>query len=139
MSDTVELTIRPNDKYDEVIRGELPGDEIPETEAEYLEQSNHAETAESYQRLMDNAPTAEDIAEDPDELDPLSWDMLSVSSDPDLVAKIATYFEGMDPDESTGRLRAKLRLLDCEVYAKAQTAARAELRESAVTRWGDGQ
>jgi hypothetical protein len=61
----------------------------------------------------------------------LSWDVFSVAADPDLVAKIATYFDGMTPDEPTDLLRAKLRLLDCSVYANAQLAATAELREVA--------
>jgi len=64
-----------------------------------------------------------------DEREELSWDLFSPANDPDLLANIATYFEGMEPSEPTDRLRAKCRLLDCDVYATAQTASRAELRE----------
>ena len=124
------VTIGPNDKYREVICGELPGDEpIPETEAEYQRRSDHAEAAEGFQTLVDESPTADDLDMDREEMETLSWDILSVASDPDLAAKIATYFDGVDSDEPTELIRAKLRLLDVDIYVDAQVAAREELRE----------
>lgn len=126
--DRVTVTVEPSDKYDEVIHGELPTDEVPETEEEYHEVAEHAEATDAFQELVDSAPTTEDLDVDPDELETLSWEMLSVSSDADLVAKMATYFDGMDPDEPTEKLRGKLRMLDVGVYANAQMAARQELR-----------
>jgi len=61
------------------------------------------------------------------DVEAVSWDDIEPSSDPDLLAKIATYFEGMDPVEPTERLRAKCRLLDVQVYLRAQMAARETL------------
>jgi hypothetical protein len=123
------VTIEPNDKYREVIWGELPDDEpSPETEEEYRERE-HADTADAFQELIDSAPSPEEIDMDHEEMETLSWDMLSVASDPDLAAKIATYFAGVDSDEPTELIRAKLRLLDVDIYVQAQVAAREELRE----------
>lgn len=123
------VTIGPNDKYREVICGELPDDKpVPETEAEYQRRADHAEAAEDFQTLMDESPSADEVDMDREEMETLSWDMLSVASDPDLAAKIATYFDGVDPDEPTDSIRAKLRLLDVDVYVDAQIAAREELR-----------
>jgi len=65
---------------------------------------------------------------DREEMETLSWDILSVASDPDLAAKVATYFDGVDSDEPTDLIRAKLRLLDVDIYVDAQVAAREELR-----------
>ena len=97
-------------------------EETPEEDTETIE------AAESYACTIEDTPDPTNADVEPEEQH-LSWDLFSVSSDPDLVAKMATYFDGMEPDEPTGRLRAKLRLLDCEVYANAQIAAQAELRE----------
>lgn len=58
----------------------------------------------------------------------LTWADFSPSSDPDLLSKLATYFDGITADEPADRIRAKLRLLDCDVYVRAQIAARGELR-----------
>lgn len=77
---------------------------------------------------MDNAPDPEDYGKDPNEIKTLSWDMVTPADDPDLLAKIATYFDGMDPSEPTDALRAKCRLLDVDVYVNAQIAAKEELR-----------
>lgn len=127
----ITIEIEPNEKYRHVVESyhstEPIGDSVPETEAEYREQHPAPDAAEAYHEKLDNAHVPDDV-EDMD-LDPVSWDDIGVSSDPDLVAKMATYFDGMDSDEPTDRLRAKLRLLDCEVYVNAQIAARAELRE----------
>lgn len=127
--DTVDVTLEPNDKYDEVIRGEPATDDAVESIAKYREQTMHLEATEAYLETINNTPDPEDFGHEPDDLDPVSWDDISPSQDPDLVAKIATYFDGMTSDESTGRLRAKCRLLDVKVYINAQIAARAELRE----------
>lgn len=122
------VLIGPNDKYREVIWGELPDDEpVPETEAEFQERE-HDEATENFQTLVDESPTADDLDMDREEMETLSWDMLSVASDPDFAAKIATYFDGVDPDEPTDLIRAKLRLLDVDIYVDAQVAAREELR-----------
>lgn len=127
---TVTLTIEPNDKYHEVIRGEPEFDETPETDAECREQADHHDAAEAYQQTINNTLDAADYVDDPDDLPTLSWDDISPSSDPDLLAKIATYFDGMEPDEPTDALRAKCRLLNVEVYADAQIAATAELKDA---------
>ncbi|ACM56350.1 hypothetical protein [Halorubrum lacusprofundi] len=122
------VMIGPNDKYREVICAELPDDEpAPETEAEYQDRE-HSEAAENYQELIAEAPTPDDIDMDLEEMETLSWDILSVASDPDLAAKVATYFDGVDADEPTELIRAKLRLLDVDIYVDAQVAAREELR-----------
>ena len=129
MPHTTTVTIGPNDKYREVICGELPDDEpVPETEEEYQERADHAAAAERFQTVMDESPTADEFGMDRDEMETLSWDMISPASGPDLAAKIATYFDGVDSDEPTDLIRAKLRLLDVDIYVDAQIAAREELR-----------
>jgi len=132
MHDTVTLTIEPNDKYRRVVGGYTHSPNDPEPTApdtDYTEwPGEHQAAADEYTRTIDQSPTPEDIGEDPAEIETLSWDLISVASDPDLVTKMATYFDELAPDESTGRLRAKLRLLPVGVYANTQVAARAELR-----------
>jgi len=133
MYDTVELTIEPNEKYRRVIGGYSHGAADPEPTApdtRYTEwPDEHQAAADEYTKTIDQSPTPEDIGEDPAEIETLSWDLISVASGPDLVTKMATYFDGLQPDEPTGRLRAKLRLLPVGVYANTQVAARAELRD----------
>lgn len=132
MSLSTTVTIEPNDKYREVVLGKLPNaDDVPETEAEYNEVADHADTADAFVTLTDEAAdVADEYVEDPDELPTVSWEDLSVSSDSDLVAKMATYFDGVTPDEPLALIRSKLRLLDVDVYINAQLAARAELRQT---------
>jgi len=130
MPTTVNLTIGPNDKYRAVIEGRYPDGEGPaETESEHQDRHPAPGVAEQYVEIIENAPEPAEEGKDPDDLPTLTWDLFNVSSDPDLVAKMATYFTDMSPDEATERLRSKLRLLDCDVYAEAQIAARAELRD----------
>lgn len=122
------VTIEPSEKYRHVVgpraHDEPAMDDVPETEEEYREQHPAPDAAEAYEETIANAPSPPDDHE----YEPLTWGVLSVSSDPDLVAKMATYFKGMQPDEPVELLRAKLRLLDVNVYANAQIAARSELR-----------
>lgn len=125
----IDITIESNDKYRAVIDGDVGGD-VPETEAEYTEKAEYAEAAEAYIEVVSDTDSHVDEAGiDGERLPTLAWDMLSVSKDPDLVAKMATYFGGMTPDEPTDVLRSKLRLLPVETYATVQVAARAELRD----------
>ena len=122
------ITIERNKKYREVVEGKWPYDEpLPDTQAGFEEQSDHHEAAEAFVELMESAP---EPSEPDDEMEPLSWDMVSVPKDPDLVAKMATYFDGADPTEPTDQLRAKFRLLDVDRMVNAQLAAREELREA---------
>jgi len=123
------VTIEPSEKYRHVVgprvHDEPAMDDVPETEEEYREQHPAPDAAEAYEETIANALSPPDDFE----YEPLRWDMISVSSDPDLVSKMATYFDGMSPEESVELLRAKLRLLDVEVYANAQIAAEGELRD----------
>jgi hypothetical protein len=122
----VDLTIEPNAKYRRVIGG-YRGDHEPATDHEEWSDEER-EAANEYTTAMDSAPEPDELDIDEDDIEPLSWEMLSVSSDPDLVTRMATYFDGMDAHERTERLRAKLRLLDVEDYVNVQVAARNELR-----------
>ncbi|SEO70525.1 hypothetical protein SAMN05216388_101754 [Halorientalis persicus] len=136
MPRTVDITIEPNDKYDAVIRGKLPDEDAHQealTEEEYREAHPAPDAADDYVAFVDEAAEVqpEDYGKDPEEIPTVSWDDISPSSDADLVAKMATYFTGMSPDEPTDLLRAKLRLLDVDTYIDAQLAATAELREVA--------
>ncbi|MFW5918243.1 MAG: hypothetical protein ACOCR0_02055 [Haloferacaceae archaeon] len=130
MSIETTVTIAPNGKYDEVIRGELvTDDDTPTTEEVYKKAAEYSEAANQYLELKHEASeAAEEYVDDPEGLPTVSWHDLSVSSDADLVAKMATYFDGVSPDEPTDLIRAKLRLLDVDVYIDAQAAATAELR-----------
>ncbi len=134
MSITTTVTLAPNDKYRRVVAlyGHDEGpDAAEDSPADSYEEwpDEHRDAADGYVEVVDNAPEPEDVGIDPNDVDPLTWDDISPSSDPDLLAKIATYFEGMTPDEPRDVLRAKCRLLDVDLYAQAQTAARQELRE----------
>lgn len=126
----IDVTIEPNEKYRyavDMYQAE-PGDETLDDLPDHDEVDEETrQAADGYIETVENAPTPDNYDVEPEET-PLSWDDFSPASDPDLVAKIATYFDGMDPDEPTDRLRAKCRLLDPEVYVNAQIAARAELR-----------
>ena len=132
MHSTVDITIEPNNKYRRVVGGYTHGPGDPEPTAPDTDYSEwpdeHQAAADGYTRTIDQPSTPEDIGNDPDEMETLSWDLITVADDSDLVAKMATYFDGLAPDEPTGRLRAKLRLLPVGVYANTQVAARAELR-----------
>jgi hypothetical protein len=124
----ITIELEPNEKYYRVVDPVRTPDNDATDYEDWDEETQAA--ADAYVEKMSTAPTAEDFDDDPDEYDPLTWDDISPSSDPDLLAKIATYFDGMGADEPTDRLRAKCRLLDVEVYVDAQIAARAELRET---------
>lgn len=127
MPHATTVTIAPNDKYREVIWGEVTDDEPgSETESESQERE-YAEAAEAFQALVE-APTTDEFDMSREDMKSLSWDLLTVSCDSDLVATMATYFDGVDPDEPTDLIRAKLRLLDVDIYTDAQIAAREELR-----------
>lgn len=118
-------TIEPNEKYRAVINGETDFDY--EDEADYREQHPAPEAADAYIEAIDTGYVPDDTEDARDE--PLSWSHFSVSSDADLVAKMATYFDGVEPDEPTDLIRAKLRLIhEPEVYVNAQIAAQAEIR-----------
>ena len=128
MPTTVELTIEPNDKYDRVVGGYSA--DVNRQESYHEWPAEHQEAADGYVEAIESAPTeVADIAA-PEELDALRWEDIAPASDPDLIAKVATYFEGMEPDEPTERLRSKCRLLDVETYANAQFAARQELGDT---------
>lgn len=139
-----EIAIEPNEKYWRVIDPY----QHPENDTVDWEEwpDEHKEAADAYLETIDGAPTMDDLRGEctcgpneacsecpPDEGEPgevptLSWDDISVPKDPDLVAYMATYFDGMWPYEPTDLIRAKLRLLDVEKCANAQIASRAELR-----------
>lgn len=125
MHNTIDLRIEPTGKYDAVILGysEMEG---PAWDDDHEADDSTAAAAHSYANTMENI---QDAGDDASEGDTLTWSHLSVASDPDLVAKMATYFDGIYPDEPTERIRSKLRLLDVEVYATVQVAARSELRD----------
>jgi len=128
------------DAYVEAVGGAPTEDELVPAKdrledlggGEYRISCRHCDTS---WRMTDDTPTIDAREELADRLEShrpcgegaLSWDMFSPASDPDLLAKIATYFDGIEPDEPGDRIAAKLRLLDCEVYANAQIAARQEL------------
>ena len=128
----VDLQIAPNDKYRRVIGlyGHEEGlDAAEDSTADSYEEwpDEHRDAADGYVEVIDNAPEPEHAGIDPNDIDPLTWADITPSSDPDLLAKIATYFTGMVADEPKDLLRAKCRLLDVDLYAQAQTAAREEL------------
>lgn len=127
---TVNVTIEPSDKYREVILGELPKPGDYETQAGFEEASEYDDATEAYLETIENTPDPEEYGMEPEDHEVLTWDDISPSRDPDLLAKIATYFDGLEPDEPTERLRAKCRLLDVDLYVNAQIASRAELREA---------
>jgi len=132
MHSRVDLTIEPNEKYRRVVGGYIHSPDDPDPTApdtDYSEwPAEHQAAADAYTRTVDQSPTPEDIGTDPDEMETLSWDLIAVADDPALVTQMATYVDGLDPWESTGRLLATLRLLPVGVYANIQVAARAELR-----------
>jgi len=117
-------TIEPNEKYRAVINGET--DYTYKDEQEYRDKHPAPGAADAYLEMIDSAaePDPEHVR-----VEPLSWSMTNVASDPDVVKKMATYFDGMDTDEPTDLLRAKLRLVEIDVYVNAQIAAQAELRD----------
>ncbi len=134
MHTTVDLTIAPNEKYRRVIglygheEGLDAAEDSPAIDYEDWP-DEHKDAADGYIEVVDSTPDPEHHGVDPDDIKTLTWDHISPSSDPDLLAKIATYFEGMAPDEPSELLQSKCRLLDVEIYVDAQVAARQELRE----------
>lgn len=133
------LNVSPNDKYRFVVGGELTGLDTDDTDAEALDDRAyldlpHADAAYAYIEAVES-PTHAPTTQPPlTERTELSWDHLTVCEDPRLVEAMATYFHGIDPSDDTAKNRAKLRLLDVEVYANAQIAARAELDASDTVR-----
>jgi len=121
----ITLTIEPSDKYRRVI-GAYNDTDTPDTEYDDWP-DDHQDAANAYIETVEQAPTAEDLDMDPNDMSVLQWSDISVSSDPDLVKRMATYLDGLKPEEPTAELRAKLRLLDVDTYATIQLAAREEL------------
>jgi hypothetical protein len=133
MPRAVTIEIAPNDKYRRVL-GTYTEPDATETDESEIDDwpDDHQNAADDYIEFVDEAAVdAEEYVDDVEEIPTVSWDDISPSSDPDIIAKVATYFEGMDPSEPTDLLRAKCRLLDVDIYIDAQLAATAELRETA--------
>ena len=120
------ISIEPNEKYHRVI-DPLEGVRGERTDYEDWSEEEQ-EAADAYIETVEAAPTTEELDKDEEDIKTLSWEDISPASDPDLISKVATYFDGMHADEPADRLRAKCRLLDVEVYVNAQIAARSELR-----------
>lgn len=140
------ITVKPSEKYRYVVEGETPTEpdtsgprsnpSIPEDEAKnrFGERESEVddewrESADSYLETIDNTPNPEDFGCDPDDYPELTWDMISPPNDPDLLTRMATYFEGIATTDDSDLIRAKLRLLDVEQMANAQIAAKAETRD----------
>ncbi|AFZ74543.1 hypothetical protein [Natronobacterium gregoryi] len=126
------VTIEPNVKYDAVFGTDyaINTDDRSRTSARVLREEyerEYSQAVEAYEAIEDDV---EDRGYSLDhDVDGSLWHQFNVAKDPDLLAKIATYFDGVDATEPTDLIRAKLRLLDGQVYANAQIATEAELRE----------
>jgi hypothetical protein len=120
------VTVEPNEKYWRVID---PVEHVHGEDTGYEDWSDEEkEAADAYAETVQGAPTADAIGMDEEDLDPLTWDMVSPPNDPDLLARMATYFEGINPPDDSDLIMAKLRLLDVEQMVNAQLAAKAEAR-----------
>lgn len=115
-------TIEPNEKYRSVINASWS--HIPDGADAGWRSHDNRKAAREFARAIE-VPHVEETEHD--DLPALSWDMISVSSDPDLCSQMATYFDGIEPGEPTDLIRAKLRLVDVEVYANAQIAAQTDI------------
>jgi len=125
MPTTVDLTIAPNEKYRRVIGASDADTDRPEPQDAWPD--DHQAAADAYSETIEHAPIAEELCEDFPAIPELTWADISPPDDPELLATVATYFDGMAPDEPTARLRAKCRLLAVDTYSNAQIAARSEL------------
>lgn len=121
--------VRPNARYDtifgtnyaltdEEVLSEANGDLREETWRERAVLSNLDEEARDLQdRGLIDEPDA-----DPDEV--LTWEAVSVTESPQLLASICSYFTGVSSGEDVDEIRRKLRTLDVEWYVNAFLVAR---------------
>lgn len=117
---TNDEQVEPNARYDAVFGTNYALDAEPgtpdrraELENERLLQSTHRER-EVAARRMDDPDYSEEYET---REDPLSWDDLGVTEDPQLLASICSFFTGVSSGEPVEEIRRKLRTADVEHYA----------------------
>lgn len=117
---TTDEQVEPNARYDAVFGTNYAldsesgtPDRRAELEQERLLQSTHAEREVAARRMDDPNYSEEYETEE----DPLSWDDLGVTDEPQLLASICSFFTGVSSGEPVEEIRRKLRTADVEHYA----------------------
>lgn len=115
---TDEEQVEPNARYDAVFGTNYAGldpdsDRMEELREETTREagvlSNVEEEADRLER--------EGVAPDREDRDALSWDHISVTDEPQLLASICSFFTGVSSGEPVEEIRRKLRTADPEHYA----------------------
>lgn len=122
---TAEREVEPNARYDAIFgtNYEVSDEEVLSDEFEGL----RAETWRERAVLGDLDEEARDLQErglidEPDAT--LSWEHVSVAEDPQILASICSYFNGVSSGEGVEEIRRKLRTADVEWYVNAFLVAR---------------
>lgn len=115
---TAEREVEPNARYDAVFGTNYGLDDGEKYDEEHLERLK--EETDRERAALDYAETEavqyEDVYDEDD--DPLlTWDHISVTEDPDLLADICSFFTGVHSGEDVAEIRRKLRTADVEWYA----------------------
>lgn len=130
MSQTqTEREVEPNARYDAIFgtNYEVSDEEVLSDEFEGL----RAETWRERGVLRDLDEEADRLGfeeiDDEEKGEVLTWDAVSVAEDPQILASICSYFNGVSSGEGVEEIRRKLRTADVEWYVNAFLVARGVL------------
>jgi len=121
MSQTQETTtdeqVRPNARYDAVFGTNYAGldpdsDRMEDLREETTREAGVLRAVEDEQDRLDE----QGVVPDEDDMDVLTWDDVSVTHEPQLLASICSFFTGVSSGETVERIRRKLRTVDVEHY-----------------------
>jgi len=125
MSQTQETTtdeqVEPNARYDAVFGTNYAGldpdsDRMEDLREETTREAGVLAAVEDEQDRLDEQGVLPD-EDDREDRDPLSWDHVSPTDDPQLLASICSFFTGVSSGEPVEEIRRKLRTADVEHYA----------------------
>lgn len=110
---TEDTTVEPNARYDAVFGTNYAGLDPDSDRMEELRDDTRTE-----RRTMGEEWAEANYSDDYETReDPLSWDDLSVTDEPQLLASICSFFTGVSSGEPVEEIRRKLRTADVEHYA----------------------
>lgn len=114
--------VEPNARYDAIYGTNYSGEDPDSDRMETLreETQEEADALRAYEEEMEEVSRRTEPGDAPT----VSWDDLSVTTDPEEVAGICRYFSGVSSDEDDEEIRRKVRTGDVEWYLNALLVVR---------------
>lgn len=109
---TERREVEPNARYDAVFGTNYAGLDPDSDRMEELREDTRGEAAV----LRDAEEEVEEYDLDEEETDTLTWEHVSVTEEPQLLASICSFYSGVSAGEEVPEIRRKLRSGDVEWY-----------------------